>query len=92
MAWSYPLTFDSKEPLCVSLILYSDQVFSPLFIFAIIIPLRCLQETCKHSLMAIYPVSVVTSISESKQGAGCKFLNWSPPISSCLRKYKEETG
>ena len=65
--------------------------FSPLFIFAIIIPLRCLQEACTHSLMTIYPVSIVTFISESKQEAGCKFLNWSPPISS-LRKFKEETG
>ena len=91
MAWSYLLTFDSKEPLCISLILYSNRVFFPLSIFAIIIPLRCLQEACKHPLMAIYPVSVVASISESKQEAGCKFLSWSPPI-SCLRKFKEETG
>ena len=35
--------------------------------------------------LAIYPLSVVTSISESKQKADCKFLNWSPSI-ACLRK------
>ena len=58
----------------VSLILYSQR-FLPLFVLAMIIPLRCLQET-----KTIYPVSVVTSILESKQEAGCKFLSWSPPI------------
>ena len=31
-----------------------------------------------------YPVSVVISISESKQEAGCEYLGWSPSI-SCLR-------
>ena len=56
MAWNYPLTFDSKEPLCrVSLvlkrvgkenplILYSNRVL-PLFVLAMIINLRCSQET-----------------------------------------------
>ena len=42
--------------------------------------LQCLQE--KHWL---FTVPVVTSISEGKQGADCKCLNWSPPI-SCLKK------
>ena len=41
--------------------------------------------------LATYSVSVVTSISESKQGAGCKFHNWNPPI-CCLRKWREEAG
>ena len=36
-------------------------------------------------------VSAVTSISKSKWGAACKFLNWSPPI-SYLWKSKEEAG
>ena len=56
MAWNYPLTFDSKEPLCsVSLvlkrvgrknplILYSNRVL-PLFVLAMIISLICLQGT-----------------------------------------------
>ena len=43
----------------------------------------------KRQWLVIYPVSVVTSISKSKWGAGCKFPSWSPPI-SCLRKCKEE--
>ena len=47
------------------------QGFFLLFVFAMIIPLRCLQEVKTGYL----PVSVVTSISESKQGAGYKFLS-----------------
>ena len=31
--------------------------------------------------LAVYPVSVVTSVSEGKQEADCKCLNWSPPMS-----------
>ena len=54
----------------VSLILYSGFFFFPLFVLAMIIPLRCLQETDW-----LYTVFVVTSISMSKEGAGCKFLN-----------------
>lgn len=48
--------------------------------------LRCLQET-----KPIYPVSVVTSILESKQEAGHKYLTWSLPT-SCFRKCKQEGG
>ena len=67
MAWNHPLTFDSKEPFCCtrmfSLILYSDRVL-PLFVLAMIIFLRCLQETKTGYL----PVSVVTSTSKRKWG------------------------
>ena len=48
-------------------------------------------DVYKRQRLATYSVSVVTSISESKQGAGCKFLNWNPPI-CCLRKCREEAG
>ena len=34
----------------------------------------------RRQSLAIYPVSVVNSISESKQEAGCKYLTWNPPI------------
>ena len=56
-------------------------------VLAMIIPLRCLQEVKTGHLH----VSVVTSISESKQEAGYKFLNWSLPI-SYPRKYKQKRG
>ena len=41
MAWNYPLTFDSKEPLCthvVSLLSFTQTGFLPLFALALIIP------------------------------------------------------
>ena len=41
----------------------------------------------KRQTLAIYPLSVTTSILEGKQEAECKCRNWSPPI-SYLRKYK----
>ena len=34
----------------------------------------------RRQRLATYSVSIVTSISKSKQGAGCKFLNWNPPM------------
>ena len=59
----------------VSLILYSQR-FLPLFVLAMIIPLRCLQETKTDYL----PFLLLLPFLESKQEAGYKFLNWSPPI------------
>ena len=92
MAWNYPLTFDSKEPFsaCVVSPLPFTQIgFLLLFVFAMIIHLRCLQETKTGYLFGMF--LFVISISKSKQGAGCKLLNWSPPI-FCPRKCQEETG
>lgn len=51
---------------------------------AMTVILRCPQET-----KPIYPVSVVSSILESKQEAGHKYLTWSLPT-SCFRKCKQE--
>ena len=34
----------------------------------------------RRQSLAIYPVSIVNSVSESKQEAGCKFLTWNPAI------------
>lgn len=53
---------------------------------AMTVILRCPQET-----KPIYPVSVVTSILESKQEAGHKYLTWSLPT-SCFRKCKQGGG
>ena len=51
----------------ISVILYSE--FLPLFILATII-----RGVYKRQGLAIYPISVATSVSKSKQGADCKFL------------------
>ena len=49
MVWNYPLTFDSMEPFCagvVSPLSFTVRgFFFPLFVLAMIIPMRCLQET-----------------------------------------------
>ena len=71
-----------------ALILYSIRLL-PVFVLAMtialtiamIITLRCLQETNT----GYYPVSAVSSISEGKREADCKCLNLSPSI-FCLRK------
>ena len=74
----------SRDPL----ILYSNKILPFLVIamtvtltIAMIIALRCLQETNT----GCYPVSAVSSISEGKREADCKCLNLSPSI-FCLRK------
>ena len=48
-------------------------------------------DAYKRQRLAFYPVSVVTSILESKQEADCKFFNCSPSV-SCLRKCKWKGG
>ena len=83
MAWSYPVFWlqGTFLPMCsISFILYSE--FSLLLVLAMIIP----WGVYKRQGLAIYPVSVVTSISKSKQGADCKFLYWSPPISGNAKR------
>ena len=82
MAWSCPLTFDPKEPLCTRV---ESPKILPLCVPAMIIPLRCSQR----QRLAIYPVSAVSSISEGKQQTGCKLLSWSPPV-PYFRKRKVE--
>ena len=69
-------------------ILYSLEKILPLFVLAVIISLRCLY---KRQTLAIYHLSVVTSISEGKQEADCKCLNWSP-TNPYLRKCKQEAS
>ena len=83
MGWNYPLTFDSKEPFCPCVVFpLTLTQFLPLFILAMIIPLRCLQETRTGHL----PCFVATSISESKQGADYEFLYWSPPVAGNAKR------
>ena len=79
IAWNYPLIFDSQEPFCscvvFSLILHLDRVL-PLFVLAKIIPLRCLQET-KTGYWTLFLLLLQFLRAN---GAGCKFLNWNPPM------------
>ena len=58
MIWNYPLTFDPREPFCICVVsplshkggsrdlltLHSNRVL-PIFVLAMTITLRCLQET-----------------------------------------------
>ena len=55
------------------------------------LPLLLLYSIYKRQILAIYSASVVTSILESKQEAGYKYLTWGPPI-SCFRKCKQESS
>lgn len=84
MAWHYPLTFDPQGTFLLMcsvslvpkgrsghpLILYSKQGFAPLCP-CITITLRCF----KRQTLAIYPVSVVIAIVESKQEASCTYTS-----------------
>ena len=79
------LTFDSRKPLCTCI--ESPLSFTQGFCLSLSLPWLFPWDVYKRPRLAIYAVSVVTSILEGKQEAGCKFLNWSPPI-SCLRKCK----
>ena len=67
----------------VSLILYSDRVFAsfcPCHGYSLEVFTRD-----KNWLFTLFPL--LLAFFEINQGAVCKFLNWSPPI-SCLRKCK----
>ena len=70
------------------LILYSNRVLC-FFVLTMTITLTSAMTITwrgyKRQGLAIYPVSVVTSILESKKETDCPCLSWSPPI-SCLRK------
>ena len=91
MAWHYLLSFEPQEAfLCmcsVSLVpkewgaeipeSFTHTGFCPLSVLTLTIIVRCLQETNNG-----YLLSVVTSISEGNQEADCKYLDWSPPLSS----------
>ena len=82
--WAYtPRKTELKEN---SLILYANSICPSLFL-----PWLLPQGVYKRQTLAIYLVSVVASISEGKQEADCKCLNWSPPI-FCLRKCKQEAS
>ena len=84
VAWNYPLTFDSKEPFCPCVVFPLS--FTQSFCFSLSLPWLFPGGVYKRQGLAIYPVSVVTSISNSKQGADCKFLYWSPPISGNAKR------
>ena len=80
----FPKKTESRD----ALILYSIRLLTVFVLamtitltIAMIITLRCLQETNT----GYYPVSAVSSISEGKREADCKCLNLSPSI-FCLRK------
>ena len=51
----------------------------------------CYLQVSSGDSLAIYPVSIVISISKCKWEADCKHLTWSPPT-SCLRKHNQEAG
>ena len=91
MAWHCRLTFDPQGAFlawsCSKRGWGEGRSLNPLFKQDFVPLCTChdYQSVYKRQTLAIYPLSVVTFISEGKQEADCKCLNWSPLI-SCLKK------